>query len=94
MARLRTPRPSPLSAETIAILLGGWSCHPPAGQPRCEGFGGGFLALCEVDGPATLWRQHEPYLRTVAAEWGWSPTFTIPGVGLAYYGEVEAASRG
>lgn len=74
MATRRDSENPDLKAETIAVLLAGWSASPPADvEPGPHGFCGGMLDLFEHDGPETLWRQHEQFLRTVAASWQWEP---------------------
>lgn len=90
------PRPN-LSNDTIAVVLGGWTADPPAGVPRTHGFGSGMGPLYYTRGPegcgagaAACWRQHEVYLRQVAAAWGWAPRHRAPDGTLAYYGEAIA----
>jgi hypothetical protein len=47
-----------------------------------------YLVLYERGGAARLWAQHEQFLRSKAAEWGWKPKprFTLGGVAM-FYGE-------
>ena len=78
-----------LKADVVAILLGGWSADSP--EPCPHGFGGGFLDLLERDGPATLWRQHEAWLRERAKAWGWTPQVTGPDGRLRFWAEHLAA---
>lgn len=88
--RRATPAPN-LGPATIAILLAGWGAESPAPSPH--GFEGGFLDLYDIDnsGFVRLWRQHEEYLRTVAAEWNWVPTVRGPDGVLRFYAEHLAA---
>jgi hypothetical protein len=84
--------PPDLSAETIAILLGGWGAEPPAAADDGDrGFEHGFADLYEQDGPATLWRTHEAFLRATAVAWGWVPTFLGPDGVARFWGEHDAA---
>ena len=69
--RRNTDAPN-LKAETIAVLLAGWGAPDPP-EPSEPGFGGGFIDLLDADGPATLWHQHEAWLRARAEAWGWAP---------------------
>lgn len=87
-----TPSAPDLKAETVAILLGGWSTHPPDGvDPGPPGFGGGFIDLVETDGPALLWRAHEAWLLRTAAAWHWTPTVRGPDGTRRFYGAHCAA---
>jgi hypothetical protein len=79
-----------LRSDTIAILLAGWSAQEP-NPTQHDGFGGGFFELAEADGAATLWRQHERYLRRVAAAWGWEPAVVCSDGVRRFYGEARAA---
>ena len=94
MARLRSSGTAvpDLRPDVIAILLAGWGAEPPVPGPF-RGFGGGFMRLASEHegGAAALWRQHEFYLRHVAREWNWSPTFELPNGNLGFFGEVEAS---
>src|SRR6185436_16000609 len=88
IAKVRRPSPDELKADTIAIVLHGWHAHPPDGiDPGPNGFGGGFFDLCEGDGPAGVWREHEAHLRETARAWGWSPTTRGEDGRLRFYGE-------
>ncbi len=80
-----------LGASTVALLLAGWSASPPENVPREHGFTAGFLELYAVDGIATLWRQHETWLRQKAKSWDWVPGFTHNGTAM-FYGERAVAS--
>jgi hypothetical protein len=81
-----------LSNDVLAILLAGWGADPPTGVPRTPGFGGGMMALAVTGGPGPggLWQRHEAYLRRLAAEWGWPPTWVCRDGVLRYYGEACA----
>lgn len=66
---------TPVTDSVAAILLHGWSADPPAG--RAHGFGDGLIDLVLDLDPAECWREHEAYLRGVAARWKWEPTHYI-----------------
>lgn len=92
--RLRQQPGTPdLKAETIAVLLAGWGA-PDAPEPSEPGFGGGFLTLLDPDGPATLWRQHEAWLRERAKAWGWTPQVIGPDGVHRFWAEPLAAGFG
>jgi len=81
----------PLSPNTTAILLGGWCAVPPAAVANHpDDVDHAYLVLYNIDGPAMLWRQHEPWLLEEARRWGWEPTHLHNGR-LLYYGEFLAA---
>jgi hypothetical protein len=83
----RNPETPNLSAATIAVVLHGWGAKAP--EQSDHGFGGGFLALYDVDGIADTWRAHEAFLRATAARWGWGP-----GPDGLFYGERVIANGG
>jgi hypothetical protein len=84
--------PPDLKPETVAVLLAGWGAEPPASVPQGpRGFDGNFLTLYDAGGIARLWREHETWLRAQAAEWNWSPAFTLDDR-MLFYGEYVAAS--
>ena len=80
-----------LSAATVAVLLWGWSAHPPAPDLEPRGFDGGFIDLYSTAGIVRLWRTHEPYLRATAGRWGWSPRHVGPDGRARFFGEHAAA---
>jgi hypothetical protein len=89
MATRRYSAAPALKPETIAVLLAGWGVEAP--EPGPHGFGGGVLELFLPDvGPARLWRQHEAYLRSVAARWNWAPTIEAPNGRKLFWGEAVA----
>ena len=90
MATRRNTNAPNLKPETCAVLFAGWST-PDAPEPSEPGFGGGFITLLEPDGPATLWRQHEAWLRERAKAWGWAPTVKGPDGRLRFWAEHLAA---
>jgi hypothetical protein len=82
-----------LKADTIAVLLGGWSANPPDGvPPGPPGFGQGFIDLYEDAGIVRLWRQHARFLRATAKAWGWEPQFELPDGRRGHYAEHVAAT--
>ena len=87
--KLRAPATPALKSDTVAILLGGWAALPP--DPCESGFTGGMLELFDPNGPATLWRTHEVYLRAVARRWGWTPRHVGPDGVARFFGEHLAA---
>jgi hypothetical protein len=86
MKARRMPTAPDVSPSVLAILLDGWGATPPVPCPF-RGFAGGFGMLAGQDGPATLWRQHETYLRQVARTWGWSPQWVGADGVRRFYGE-------
>ena len=90
MATRRNTDVPNLKADTCAVLFGGWSAPDPP-VPCEHGFGGGFINLLDPDGPATLWREHEAWLRARAQAWGWRPTVMGPDGRQRFWAEHLAA---
>jgi hypothetical protein len=81
----------PLDAAEIAVLLQGWGAAPPTGERlhTFDLFDGGDSRL------AGLWRDHEPYLRRVAAAWHWVPTWWVSppnALGLRFVRDAHVPS--
>lgn len=78
-----------LKAQAVAVLLGSWGSKPPPNvDAGPHGFGSGMLECFRPDGPARLWRLHEPYLRQIAATWNWTPHHVGPDGVRRFYAEA------
>ena len=74
-----------LDLDVAAIILGGWEATPPGGAAPGFGATGDLFAGGDAE-IVRLWRAHEPYLRALAAAWGWSPSWDLDGRQL-FFGE-------
>jgi hypothetical protein len=61
-------RKDPLSIRVASILIDGWSADPGG-----KGFGDTLELFTDPDAIPRLWRQHEGWLRQLAAEAGVEP---------------------
>lgn len=76
----------PLGDSAAAIVLDGWGAHPPSG--RCVDEAGLFeLFQQHEDGIGRLWREHERWLRDVAAAWHIAPGFVLADGRALFFGE-------
>jgi hypothetical protein len=78
----------PVSDSVAATLLGGWGTRVPGAAPTVDDDELFALWVENEHGCATRWQQHRPYLETLAAAWGWAPTYRLRNGRACYFGEL------